>query len=166
MDANELSLILMRHGSYDDREIPGGELTPLGIQEVELMAGVIASLGFQPNHIWHSGKRRAEQTAQLLSSRCGSVEPVERPGIEPGGDSRVFADVLRSQIGQLLVVSHLPFLERLSGELLFQMPDQQMIQFFPGSMLCLKRTDMDWHIKWFLHPDLIRENGADCSDLL
>lgn len=165
MDANDFTLILVRHGRYDDHQIPGGELTPSGVQEIELMAGVIASLGFHPNHIWHSGKKRAEQTAQLLSSRCGDIRPEEKSGIAPGDDCQAFAESLRSQNGQWLVVSHLPFLERLAGELLFKMPDQQMIQFYPGSMLCLKRHDMDWHIKWFIHPDLIRESKGDCSDL-
>ena len=138
MDIADLTLVLVRHGQYVDT-IPGGELTSLGIRDVERMAEFISSIGFHPNHIWQSGKKRAEQTAMILSSQFDNMKVEVRDDIAPGSDYYQLANELRSLTGQIMVVSHLPFLERLTGEILFKIPEQEIIQFYPGSMLCLQR---------------------------
>ena len=55
----------------------------------------------------------------------------------------------------LMVVGHLPFLERLVGQLLIGDPDRRLFSMQNGGILALEhQADGDWLIRWAVMPRL------------
>lgn len=72
-----MKIYLMRHGTplpkVNDQERP---LSDQGRDDVERMADFLQKGGVQVEGIFHSGKTRARQTAEIMTSRLN-------PGVEP-----------------------------------------------------------------------------------
>src|SRR5437879_828185 len=74
-----MDLYLMQHGeARPEQEDPSRSLTERGRSEVERVARAAARLGLRIPLIRHSGKLRAQQTAEILAQ---SLEP--RPDVAP-----------------------------------------------------------------------------------
>jgi phosphohistidine phosphatase len=155
---NSILFYVVRHGlaltqgQDDDRT-----LTDAGHDEIDVIARWAAGAGVEPQQIRHSGKRRAEQTASILQDRLAAEEGVvAADGLGPNGDVRIVADSLKNEQRSLMLVSHLPFVSRLTSFLLLQDPDRHLIDFPTGAMACLSRTGEDWRLVWLVTPALTR----------
>ncbi len=119
-----MSLILeiVRHGEAAASH-PDGDaarpLTPRGIARLRMLAATLASSGWHPDRILASPYLRAQQTAQILAEACGS--PVETAAaLEPDTSPHEILDALHAEgveAGHLVLVSHLPLVERLQAAL-------------------------------------------------
>jgi phosphohistidine phosphatase len=153
-----MRLYLVQHGAALDRETdPTRPLSDSGRQDVQAMADFLKGAGLRVERVWHSGRLRAEQTAQLLAKVVlprGKIEKVG--GITPNDDVAGFvsdADVWQQDI---LVVGHLPFMSRLVAGLVAGNPTLEIAGFVPGSVVCLERCEVDrWMLLWMLRPDLL-----------
>jgi phosphohistidine phosphatase len=153
-----MKLYLVQHGAALAKEDdPSRPLSEAGRQDVQAVAEFLKGAGTRVERVWHSGKSRAEQTAQLLAKAIlprGKIEKVG--GIGPNDDVAGFvsdADVWEQDI---LVVGHLPFLSRLVAWLVAGDPEHEVVAFLPGSVTCLERCDIDrWMLLWMLRPDLL-----------
>jgi phosphohistidine phosphatase len=57
-----------------------------------------------------------------------------------------------------LVVGHLPFMSRLVSLLTTGETDAGLVQYQPGSVVCLERVDAEqWVILWMIRPDMLPE---------
>jgi phosphohistidine phosphatase len=153
---NSYVLYIVRHGlaqtQGEDRA-----LTDTGHDEIEVIARWAAGAGVEPQQIRHSGKRRAEQTASILQDRLAAEEGVvAADGLGPSDDVRIVAESLKTEQRSLLLVSHLPFVSRLTSFLLLQDPDRDLIDFPTGAMACLARNDDGWRLVWLVTPELAR----------
>ena len=152
-----MRLYLVQHGTALTSEVdPARPLSESGREDVQAMAEFLKGAGIRVERVWHSGKPRAEQTALLLAKAVlprGRIEKVG--GIGPNDDVAGFvsdADVWEQDI---LVVGHLPFLSRLVARLVAGDPEHELVEFIPGSVVCLERCDVDrWILLWMLRPDL------------
>jgi phosphohistidine phosphatase SixA len=154
---NDLTLILMRHGDYSDNPSNRGHLNQKGKTEVSLCANFIAGLELNIDAIWHSEKPRALETAEIVSNRLSNHPPLKpTQGLLPLDDIHHMVNLLHAATGTIMCVTHLPFVERLSGELVLNYPDQHIIQYKTATTLCLGRCDLNWHIEWFVSPDILR----------
>jgi len=91
-------------------------------------------------HCVHSGKLRAEQTAELLISESGAEASVEaRPGLAPNDPAAPTAQWLGgvTEHQALALVGHLPFLDRLAS-LLVADEDAQVVRFRMGGLVKLE----------------------------
>ena len=82
-----MKLYLVQHGnSLSKEEDPECPLSPQGERDVGNVAHFLESAGITVRKIFHSGKKRAEQTAQILCNTIGtnSIEMME--GIKPMSD--------------------------------------------------------------------------------
>jgi phosphohistidine phosphatase len=153
-----MRLYLVQHGAALAKEAdPTRPLSEAGRQDVQSMADFLRGAGIRVERLWHSGKSRAQQTAQLLAKAVlprGRIEQVG--GIGPDDDVAGFvsdADVWEQDI---LVVGHLPFLSRLVARLVAGDPEHEVVGFLPGSVVCLERRDVDrWILLWMIRPDLL-----------
>jgi phosphohistidine phosphatase len=153
-----MKLYLIQHGAALAKEVdPARPLSESGLQDVQAMAEFLTGAGIRVERVWHSGKLRAEQTAHLLVKAVlprGRMEKVG--GIGPNDDVAGFvsdADVWEQDI---LVVGHLPFLSRLVARLVAGDPELELVQFLPGSVVCLERCEIDrWMLLWMLRPELL-----------
>jgi phosphohistidine phosphatase len=148
-------LYLVQHGlAVDPAEDPARPLSDDGRREVESVAGIAAHFGLPVKRVVHSGKLRARQTAELLAAQLNPVEGVvARDGLAPKDDVAAFVDVGLED--GLMVVGHLPFLERLAGQLLVDDPDRTLFRMQNGGILALERqADATWLIRWAVMPNL------------
>lgn len=107
--------------------------------------------------ILHSGKERAAQTADLLAASFGITS---RPatGLNPSDDPAVWARQLTTSSKDVMLVGHLPHLQRLAGLLLGNDAGLSLLHFRNGGVLCLERDDAHaWRIEWMLTPALLPE---------
>ena len=161
-----MKLYLAQHGEAlskeEDAERP---LSEQGRRDVQAIASLAKESGARVARVWHSGKRRAEQTAEILAKAMlprGKTEPIG--GINPNDSVEEFisdADVWQEDT---LVVGHLPFMSRLVSLLLLGDQESELVRYFPGSVVCLERsTGQAWVLLWMLRPDAVtaRDGGEN-----
>ena len=146
-----MKLYLVQHGkAVSKEEDPERPLSEQGIQDVQVMASRLGAAGVRVTRIWHSGKARSAQTAELLAAAVfprGEVEVIT--GIKPNDPVAEFATDADVWDEDTLVVGHLPFMSRLVSLLTLKDAEHELVQFIPGSIVCLERLDHDrWVIAW------------------
>ena len=72
-----MRVYLVQHGeSRPEEEDPQRSLTDEGVRNVEKIARFLRPLGLKLETIWHSGKPRAQQTAELLADAVPSSQGI------------------------------------------------------------------------------------------
>lgn len=106
--------------------------------------------------IWHSGKLRARQTAEILAQVLGGRIPLTaRDGLNPKDDPRVIGDELaagRDRSQAIVLVGHLPHLAYLTGLLLADDVDKTLVRFVNSGVLRISATEAGWAVQWYLTP--------------
>lgn len=152
-----MSIFLVQHGkNLPKDQDPDKGLSPEGDAEVRRIATVAAGYGVEVSKILHSGKKRARQTAEIFadSLKVKAVDAVE--GIGPKDDIAVFSGALTPD-QNLMVVGHLPFMERLTAYLTAGDAEKRVFKFQNGGIVCLDSDpDIDggWMIRWALMPHI------------
>lgn len=153
-----MRLYLVQHGEAKaEADDPRRPLTDEGKAEVEKVADAAWKLGVKPSHILHSGKLRAEETAEIIARVLEvSKEPEAVFGLNPNDDVRSWAAKLAQQEEDLMLVGHLPFLDKLASLILCGNEAAGIVQFRYGAIVCLERKeDGTWRLQWILAPDLV-----------
>jgi len=153
-----MKLYLAQHGeALSKEEAPERPLSEQGRRDVQAIAGLAKESGVRVARVWHSGKLRAEQTAQILAKTMlprGRIQPIG--GINPNDSVEEFisdADVWQEDT---LVVGHLPFMSRLVSLLLLVDQERELVRYYPGSVVCLERSAGGaWVLLWMLRPDAV-----------
>jgi phosphohistidine phosphatase len=147
-------LLLVQHGQAKaEEEDPERALTDQGVDDVSRVARhAVDRLGVRAARVVHSGKTRARQTAELWSAALG-VDSEPTDGLAPNDDPTVWRDRLDGEPDDLMLVGHLPHLDRLAALLLTGDADRSVIRFRPGGLVCLDRTDSGWSVSVVLPPD-------------
>jgi phosphohistidine phosphatase len=153
-----MKLYLVQHGeAVSKQEDPGRPLSEQGIEDVQAMAAFLGAAPVHVSRVWHSGKRRALQTAEILAKALlsgGKVEVVE--GLNPNDPVAEFSTDADVWDEDTLVVGHLPFMYRLVSLLVSGEVEAEWLQYQPGSVVCLERVDTDqWVVMWMLRPELL-----------
>jgi phosphohistidine phosphatase len=150
---------LVQHGKAKPAdEDPNRCLSEEGRVEVCHIGEFLAGLRITIDLIQHSGKERAEETAHLLASCIRTTSgPSHAEGLDPMDDPSIFANFLKVYTDDILIVGHLPHLERLASLLLTGNPDRRPIQFRNSGVVCLeKKSDGTWSLAWAIVPELLR----------
>lgn len=154
-----MALFLVQHGRSAAKEVdPDKGLTAQGIQETELIAQVASGYAIPVAKVVHSGKKRAEQTAAIYHTALSVKEPIAViAGINPLDDVHSFAANIRSE-DNMMVVGHMPFMQRLVSLLTAGSDTIRVYQFQNSGIVCLDMSDVDgvsdWFIKWTLNPNI------------
>ena len=136
---------------------PDRPLTELGRQHAEWVADVAAKMGVEVEQIRHSGKTRARQTAEILGVGLAPVESIEGvSGLSPLDDVVPVAEELDRAAEPVMLVGHLPFMERLAGHMLTGDADQAVIDFINAGLVCLSKDDGPWQADWILTPEMAK----------
>jgi phosphohistidine phosphatase len=153
-----MRVYLTQHGKAKPvEEDPGRGLSDEGRIEVLEIAGFLANLRITVSLIQHSGKTRAEETAHILAEgiRCTSG-PCRTMGLEPSDDPTATANFLRVYTDDLLIVGHLPHLERLTSLLLTGHLDRRPVRFANAGVVCLEKDPSGtWSLVWAIVPELL-----------
>lgn len=152
-----MKLYLVRHGDALSKQMdPERSLSPSGQQEVSRVARVLAGAGIKVSEVRHSGKRRAAQTAQILSAALDAGEPVEQTGLKPSDPVAPIISQLAEHQGDLMLVGHLPFMAEAAAALLGPRSAELQVDFEAGGVVCLQREiGGSWVLQWMLIPSLL-----------
>jgi len=155
-----MKVYLVQHAEAKSKEQdPERPLSDLGRRHAEQAARAAGRLGLEVEQIRHSGKTRARQTADImgeaLSPRQGVVSV---SGLSPLDDVEPAAKELEEEAKPVMLVGHLPFMERLAGRMLTGDADQAVIDFTNAGIVCLERKDKRWQAAWILTPELAGRN--------
>jgi phosphohistidine phosphatase len=152
-----MALYLVQHGrSLPEDQDPERGLAQEGISDVNRIANLARDYGIRVSCIQHSGKKRAQQTADIFASTLNPERGIQqRDGINPLDDVKTVADQIDSG-ADLMLVGHLPFMARLTSYLVTGQIEKPVFKFQNGGILCLDREieDETWVIKWALLPTI------------
>jgi phosphohistidine phosphatase len=154
-----MRVYLVQHGKAKPaEEDPARGLTDEGRAEVTQIAEFLAGLRITVSLIEHSGKRRAEETAHILATimRC-TAGPCHTQGLDALDDPVTTANFLKVYTEEVLIVGHLPHLERLASLLLTGRVDSRPVKFANAGVVCLeKEPHGTWALAWAVVPELLR----------
>ncbi len=154
-----MKLYLVQHGEACSKDVnPERPLTDQGLADIHRLGAFIAQAGIRVQRVIHSGKLRAQQTAEcLVSAIAPAAELTISDHINPNDEPRAFDWKDECQEQDTLIVGHLPFMARLVSDLLVDDDKHLTMAFQPGSMVCLQSDELDhWQINWMIRPELLK----------
>ena len=109
-----MAIYIVQHGKcLPKSEDPEKGLNSEGKLESARIADVAGGYAVKVTAIFHSGKKRAQETAEIFAARLDPEKGIQsRGGMNPMDDVSAFADQLPLN-QNIMLVGHLPFLERL-----------------------------------------------------
>lgn len=153
-----MKLYLVQHGEACSKDVdPARPLTEQGKVDVNRLAVFLRKSGVRVEHIIHSGKLRAKQTAErLINAIAAGTVPEVSELISPDDDPARFSQLSFSWTGDTLIVGHLPFMAKLVSQLTLRNSQSVFTQFTPGSAVCLERhADNRWTLNWMVRPEVM-----------
>lgn len=153
-----MKLYLVQHGEAVSEEVDiQRPLSSKGRLDVRKVAEFLRRARLKVQLIWHSGKVRALQTAEILGEALsieGSV--IMRKGLAPLDPVEEVENELREREEDLMIVGHLPFLGKLVSRLLIGSGSPNLVTFQQGAVVCLERLETkSWYIRWMVIPELL-----------
>ena len=118
------------------------------------MATRAVALGARVSEIRHSGKTRAEQTAEILASHLeppGGIRAMA--GLEPEDDPESARDEIELVREPLMLVGHLPHVSRLTSLLLLDHDARELVAFGTATLVRLERSPSGWRLRWVVTPE-------------
>jgi phosphohistidine phosphatase len=144
-------LVLVHHGDAVGPEVDAMRpLSSVGRAATERVADAAAARGIKPDAIWHSGKLRARQTAEIFWKACNPLAPftAER-GLLPDDPPQWIRDRLTGEDRTILIVGHMPYLPRLL-EMLTGARDDRAVSFPLHGCVALEADGGQWKEIWRL----------------
>ena len=150
-------VVLVRHGDAIDKAIdPARPLSPDGRRRAANSACCLDALELPIAEVRHSGKLRAEQTAEIFAEHLGvTSEQIRRvDGIAPNDDVEPVAIELEAERKSVLLAGHLPFMGRLASRLLSGDRDRLVTRFADAAALVLANDHGKWALVALITPEL------------
>jgi phosphohistidine phosphatase len=152
-----MALYLVQHGkSLPKDQDPDQGLSAEGIAETERIAKLAKDAGFSVSQIKHSVKIRARQTAEIFAGALNPKQGIrEVSGIKPLDDVAEYAADI-DPIEDIMLVGHLPFMERITSFLITGSTDKPVFKFQNSGIVCLDKDPEAeaWVIRWTLMPKI------------
>ncbi len=143
-----------QHGlAVDKAETPQRPLSQTGIKQTLSVAKQLHTAATPVSHIFHSGKLRASQTAEIIASNLNITSILLHDSLSPNNDVSLFAKNL--SLENALYIGHLPHLEKLVSYLVTGNKNQNIVKFQNSGIICLEKTNNQYCIRWYLTPDLL-----------
>jgi len=150
-----MKLYLVRHGEAAVN-IEGGEpaLSRWGNYEVEKTGTELANRVEHLDKIFHSGKLRAQQTAEIIRAKIEAKIQLEKiDGLKPNDSAAEIAEWVNGVHKDIMLVGHLPFMAKLVALLLKDSAEKTSLSFGSACVACLERSGSgDWTLLWFFSP--------------
>jgi len=154
-----MNVYLVQHAqAKTEQEDPERPLSEKGWSDIKKVADFIAQKGdITVKDIFHSGKTRAKQTAEVLAEQLSSsIEIGETDGLKPLDEPSIWAERLANRTEDIILVGHLPHLSKLAALLLCQDADKEVVEFQMGSIVCLgTEKSGSWSIRWMVTPNIL-----------
>ena len=164
-----MKIYLVQHGVNNPKEDdpkeddpkeddPEKGLSEQGVCDVEKVAQFVSKMNLRFEAIFHSDKKRAIQTAEILGKYLKhSLGVHETDYLGANDDVTIWLDRLLCSDADPILIGHLPFLDRLASRLVAQDENKQVLFFQRGGMVCLEDTNNNenFSVKWAVTPEMI-----------
>lgn len=157
-----MAVYLMQHGKPVNEAVnPERPLAERGKKDVESLAEFLFKRGIRFDKVFHSGKTRARETAEIMSARLNpGKEPEAVKGLSPLDDVGEIADKINKEGGDLLIAGHLPHLSRLTSRLVTGNESVSVVGFQQGGIVCLRKNEEGgWIVAWMLIPEIVTKGA-------
>lgn len=146
-----MQLYLVHHGVAVSPSVDlQRPLSDDGRTRVEHLAERAAQRGVKPAVVWHSGKLRARQTADAYWRACNPLATLSAArGLQPADLPERMADTLVGETRELMLVGHMPHIERLLW-LLVEGNSEGGVVFPPHGIVALEPRGDRWTESWRL----------------
>jgi phosphohistidine phosphatase len=147
-------VVLVHHGDAVPPDVDHMRpLSAAGRSQAENVANEARARGARPAIIWHSGKLRARQTAEIC---CRILNPVAElraaRGLQPDDDPGVVQQALEGENADVLAAGHMPHLARLLHLLRAGRPDGGLPEFPLHGAVALEKSGDGWEERWRIGP--------------
>lgn len=157
-----MDIYLIQHAeSVPEKEDPTRPLSNEGKATMGRVGALAARLEIRPDLIFHSGKLRARQTAEILARHLGLLDGVrEKQGLGPLDAVAPVDEWLRDEAASgvtgLAIVAHLPFLDRLASLLIAENESLGVVSFQNGAIAKLvpKPLGGRYAVQWVITKQL------------
>jgi phosphohistidine phosphatase len=151
-----MRLYLVQHGeAKSEAEDPERSLTMRGEEETRKVSDAAKRLGIRPSRIYHGGKKRAEQTAGIIAGALDLSAQVGQ-GLNPSDDVRPWAERISGEAEDLMIVGHLPFLEKLASFLVSGDEGAKAVIFRYSAIVCLEKKESGrWAVDRVIKPEMV-----------
>lgn len=152
-----MKLYIVQHGEAAPKERhPDRPLTEKGMADIEVLAGFLKRIRVPVQRIYHSGKTRAVQTAEILAQvlklQCDMEESaLLNPGDPPGP----LIEQVLERCEDAIIAGHLPFVARFVSALVTGDQAHAVTDFQPGCAVCLERDGDGWQVVWMVRPEVL-----------
>jgi phosphohistidine phosphatase len=158
-----MKLYIVQHGISLSEEVdPEKSLSPDGEEQSRKIAEFLKEKSVHVDVLWHSPKKRAVQTAHILSETVASPEVQERKDLNPRDPVGPIREVIEPMEKNLMIVGHLPFLQKLVSLLLSGTEDDQFISIKNSGVICLEYAD-SWKVSWAVTPELLEKQKSEAG---
>ena len=153
-----MKLYLVRHGQAVESSVhPERPLSEAGIVGVRQVAENLKSAKLKGSvrtpTIYHSGKVRARQTAEIVAAIIfPEAQPTEHRGLNPNDPPDAWLPEIAAFNDDLALVGHLPFMGVLAGLLLTGQSPPGM-DFPVACVACFERHEGEWSLSWRTTPN-------------
>ena len=152
-----LRVYLVHHGDAVGPDVDlRRPLSEAGRLMSERTAALAASRGARPGVVWHSGKLRAKQTAEIYWRACNALADFSASrDLQPDDRPMFMRDRLRHEARDILMAGHFPHLPRLLA--LLTGGEEGAQAEFPQHGVVALRTDDDgetWTEEWRLRAPM------------
>ena len=145
----------MRHGeALSSQTDPERGLTDNGKEKVALVANYLKEQNVSFSHVFHSKKKRARETAEIMGKIIApSVSLEEHNKITPDDDPHLIFSEINTWTEDTLIASHLPFVPNLMTLLTEKDAYMTAITFETATVVCLeKENSYKWNLIWSTAP--------------
>lgn len=150
-----MKLYLMRHGeALSPQKDPERGLTENGKSKVELVAKHLQQQGVNFSQVFHSKKKRARETAEIVGNIIApNANLIQHGKMAPDDDPNLIFHEINSWEEDTLLASHLPFVPNLMTLLTEKDAYMTPITFETATVICLeKENSYKWKLLWSTAP--------------
>lgn len=145
-------LYFAQHGlAVDKADNPERPLSETGIERSKIIATQLLDSATSISTIFHSGKLRALQTAEIFASVLNIQDISAIKHLSPNDNVQLLAQNLT--IENALYVGHLPHLDKMVSYLVSGDENAGIIQFQNSAIACLQKTNTLYQLQWYLSPE-------------
>ncbi len=150
-----MRLYLVRHGKAQPKEKdPNKSLSSQGRSLTRKTGLFLKEKQFIVDVIWHSPKKRAAETAEIIIQNLSCDQIEERDDLNPDDPVKKFPKEIETINKELMIVGHLPFLQKLVSLLLTGKESLDLVEFANSGVICLEFEE-NWKILWCVSPKLM-----------
>jgi phosphohistidine phosphatase len=153
-----MKLYLVQHANAVSENVnPERPLSDQGLRDIQKVADFLKPLNLSVDYLWHSTKKRAIQTAEILAEVIKiNKEKIEREGLAPNDDVSAINDELAAARQDTMIVGHMPFVNKLTSLLLTGSEFAGTVAFMQGGIVALNSSEPNqWQIEWMVTPELL-----------